>query len=81
MSQQFSAADIADLLAKTIGDEKALMLVEQATAALGFSKETIGRAEALAVLERISEEPGIVGISARFAKSRVHLLQGESPAL
>lgn len=79
MTKGFSAQDIAQMLARTVGDEKALTIVTQAATTLGFSLTGIGRAEALALLEHVSTEPGIVGISARFAKSRVHLLQAQSP--
>lgn len=72
----FHSEQIAALLARTIGDEKALNLVTAAVGVLGFHHEELARAEALAVLEEISNEPGLVGISARFAKSRVHLLMG-----
>ena len=80
MNQVFTAADLADMLARTLGDEKAKAIVDDAIGKMGFSAAEISRPEALALFEQISAQPGIVGISARFAKSRVHLLGADSAA-
>ena len=65
---------LARLLGKAVGDEKALDVVRSACDALGLdSRHALSLGEALDVLERIAAQPGIVGITARFAKSRLHL--------
>ena len=68
-------ASLAGLLSPAIGDAKAESVVREAMLARGRSAgRPMSVDEALAVLERIAETPGIVGVSARFAKSRVHLM-------
>ena len=62
------------LLSASMGVEKAQQCVVGAALALGLGGDAFTREDALSVLERIAEAPGIVGITARFAKSRVHLL-------
>ena len=63
---------LVDLLAPTIGQEHARRVVEETARLLGLH-ETIDFDEALALLERIAVQPGVVGIAARFAKTRIHL--------
>lgn len=65
--------DLAKMIAGTIGNEKALEAVATACSAAGITEERLTLEEALAVLGRIAETPGVVGITARFAKSRMHL--------
>jgi hypothetical protein len=64
---------LAKMLAGTIGEEKAQEAVAGACSAAGLTAESLSWEEALAVLGRIAETPGVVGITARFAKSRMHL--------
>ena len=64
---------MAELLAATLGEEKAAELVNAAAAEVGLGA-TFGREDALGVLERLADAPGLVGITARFAKSRACLL-------
>jgi hypothetical protein len=63
------------LLSQSIGDDKASAIVDEAAQALGYGA-SLDREQALLVLERIAQSPGLVGIAARFAKSRVHLVWG-----
>lgn len=65
---------MAALLSKTLGDAKATAVVEAHARALGLPP-TLTRDQALQLLEHIAQEPGIVGITARFAKTRLHLSQ------
>ena len=51
---------------------KANELVAHAATELGFSGP-LATTQCLEVLERIAAQPGLVGIAARFAKSRVLL--------
>ncbi len=65
-------SEIAELLSKTMGSEKANVVVDEAADAMAFPRE-MEASQALALLERIACEPGVVGIAARFAKSRALL--------
>lgn len=70
-----SAANLAGLLSPAIGDAKAEAVVREAMFATGRNPiQPMSVEEALGVLEHIAETPGIVGVTARFAKSRVHLM-------
>jgi hypothetical protein len=68
-----NSAELAHYLASALGDAKALELVEVAVAKLGLVATRLERADALRVLELIAAEPGLVGIAARFVKSRLVL--------
>lgn len=61
------------LLSGTLGEEKATAIVDEAAQALGYGA-SLNRDQALSVLEHIAQSSGLVGIAARFAKSRVHLV-------
>jgi hypothetical protein len=61
------------MLASSIGGAAALERINRTCRTLNYLDLELDREQALAVLERISGEPGIVGISARFAKSRIIL--------
>lgn len=65
--------ELVEMLGRSIGLEVASAAVSRASLDLGVGPE-LTRVEALSLLERIAQEPGIVGIAARFTKSRVHLL-------
>jgi hypothetical protein len=67
-----SYAELAALLSQNLGTEKATELVVHAAKELTFS-EPLSTSQCLEVLERIAAQPGLVGIAARFAKSRVLL--------
>jgi hypothetical protein len=68
-----SVQALAEMLGANIGVEKALDVVQRAAGELHLDPAALSRDDALAVLERVAAEPGLVGITARFAKSRVHL--------
>ena len=63
------------MLARSLGNDTAAKTVDLAAQAVGAG-QNLSREDALRVLEQIAREPGIVGIAARFAKSRVHLVWG-----
>lgn len=67
------AQTIVDSLAASLGEVKARELVAQALERSGVDPKTLTRREALEVLERIAKKPGLVGITARFVKSRLLL--------
>jgi hypothetical protein len=70
-----SRADLAKLLAQSLGHEKATDAINRAAHAVGIRREVdlLDKKQALAVLEQVAQTPGLVGITARFAKSRLYL--------
>jgi hypothetical protein len=68
-----SSGDVVDLLAASLGTAKAEQVVRGAVASLRLGAGAFQLDQALALLEKIAEEPGIVGITARFAKTRALL--------
>jgi hypothetical protein len=67
------------LLSHSIGLQKAQECVSDAILGLGLSPVALSKEDALAVLERLALQPGIIGVTARFAKSRVHLRWSQRP--
>ncbi len=72
-AQGISRVDVIDLLAASLGTTKADHVVRSACSALRLDDGSFELEQALALLEKIAEEPGIVGITARFAKTRAVL--------
>jgi hypothetical protein len=70
-------AELAALLSQNLGMEKALDLVGSAAKELSIGAE-LSMEQGLEILERIAVQPGLVGIAARFAKSRVLLRWGDT---
>ena len=66
---------LADMLSRSIGLAKAVAMVDDAALQLGVGPY-LNREDALRLLEHMAQQAGIVGITARFAKSRVHLVWG-----
>ncbi|MDP2342967.1 MAG: hypothetical protein Q8O67_18570 [Deltaproteobacteria bacterium] len=64
--------ELAEMLSKNLGMTRAIAAVDVAADALGVGAE-MGNLEALEVLSKVADQPGLVGIAARFAKSRAHL--------
>lgn len=62
--------DVAALLAPSLGEDKARDAVESAALRLGVDARKLHRDDALAVLDDLAKEQGIVGVVARFAKER-----------
>ncbi len=72
-----SDRELASHLASALGETKALEVVRTAARQLKLSPERMDRAQALQVLEAVAKEPGLIGITARFVKSRLILKWGE----
>lgn len=71
---QYDLAGLARLLSETVGDEKAEEAVREGAKQAGVSATApLTLEQALEVLEKVAATPGIVGVTARFAKSRLHL--------
>jgi hypothetical protein len=65
--------DLAKLLSASVGDAKALDVVSTAARRANITTGDVDQQQALAILEKIASEPGLLGIAARFAKSRALL--------
>jgi hypothetical protein len=68
-----TAHEIASLLAVALGAEKALELVLGAARRLGIAPERIDKQHAMALLDQLAGEPGVIGLCARFTKARLIL--------
>lgn len=79
LTQGHSRPELAALLSQNLGTEKATELVTAAARELGFLTPSLSTQQCLEVLERIAVQPGLVGIAARFAKSRVLLRWSNKP--
>ncbi|MGH1346989.1 MAG: hypothetical protein ACRBN8_35820 [Nannocystales bacterium] len=64
-------AELAELLQGALGEERAALAITTAADALGVSGGPYSSAAALEILGVIAEQAGLVGISARFARSRL----------
>jgi hypothetical protein len=73
VSPGISKSDVIDLLAASLGTTKAEHAVRAASGALRLEASSFPLDQALSLLEKIAEEPGIVGITARFARTRALL--------
>lgn len=65
--------ELVSMLSQTLGEAKAREVLATALGALGIRRRLLTVGQALDALELIAAQPGIVGMTARFAKSRVHL--------
>ena len=74
LAPRWQLGHLIPLLSQTIGEEKAREVIEDTARRLGMSLPAgLVEREVLSLLDAIAATPGIVGITARFAKSRVHL--------
>ena len=65
--------DLLPLLAPALGTEKARDATTAAAHRLGLDARSLSREQAMAVLDELAREGGIVGVVARFARSRLVL--------
>ncbi len=73
MSFKIEMSELVNMLGQSVGDEKARHVLENHARRKGVGLGPFRVEDALTILESVTEEPGIVGTSARFAKSRLHL--------
>ena len=66
-----STDELCETLHSALGRERATAAIARATEALGYPTFALSRPQALEVLGKIAEVDGLVGISARFASSRL----------
>ena len=72
--ERLSKSDLIDLLGASLGQEKARDAVDQQLKRMGRESATdFDKEQALALLDVLSREPGLVGVVARFAKVRLIL--------
>lgn len=65
--------DLQPLLAPALGDDKAREAIATYSALVGATHDLLTRAQALEVLELMAGAEGLLGVVARFAKSRLVL--------
>lgn len=66
-------SEVYAIFSPCVGDEKAGDLVRAAARKLLLPNDALGKAQVLALLEELASTPGIVGVTARFAKARIIL--------
>lgn len=64
-------------LSRSLGQEKAEDVVDEAAHQVGIGTDDWERDEALLLLEALANMPGLVGVVARFAKARIILTLGK----
>lgn len=65
--------EICAIFSPCVGNDKAAEIVRVAIRKLHLSEDALGKTEVLALLEDLASAPGLVGVTARFAKARVIL--------
>jgi hypothetical protein len=75
-----SATRLMELLAPTLGWEKSSEVVSVALARRGMSHGELSIDDALVVLDHLAQSPGMVGIAARYAATRLGALRPAAPA-
>jgi hypothetical protein len=69
----YSREELIAILSGSISESVAEAHIVRAASALSIASTSLTLKEAQDILENIANEPGLVGIAARFAKSRVAL--------
>jgi hypothetical protein len=72
-SHRLSRMQLVGYLSESLGDAKATEVVSSTAAQMGLGLIDYDREQTLRILERLADEPGLVGIVARFAKARAIL--------
>lgn len=69
----FARSDIVEMLSASLGKEFAEEAVSTSLKKQNLSQPFFSKQEVLTLLEVLAQEPGLLGITARFAKARVLL--------
>ena len=69
----FAPADLSLLLAPALGADKSQEVIAVALAQLALPVDILTREQALRLFDHLATIPGLVGVTARFAKARVLL--------
>jgi hypothetical protein len=78
LSEGISAQEISVWLAQGLGQEKAQALVAGGCQKLGYWQKVLAREQVHGLLDLIAQEPGLVGMTAMLAKSRLHFLKASA---
>ena len=68
----WSKEELVGILAGALGTTKAEEAIRDAIAVTNLRRPIFNQHEALQLFEHIATAPGLVGVSARFAKTRIH---------
>jgi hypothetical protein len=66
-----SVDQLAELIAPALGKEKSHELILSSAKSLGYPADRLSLERVLKILAMLGAEPGIVGVAARFAKTRL----------
>lgn len=69
-----STREVAQWFARSLGEEKAVSLIDEACASQGLHGDTLAPDEVKSLLDSIATEPGLIGMTAMLVKSRLHFL-------
>ena len=72
-SPRIDKTALCALLSSSVGEAMALQAVNQASQRLGLKGDDFDQPQALQLLELLAASPGLMGITARFTKSRLIL--------
>ena len=73
-SKTIGREELVGLLSSALGQKTAEESVLNATRALGLGRDAWSTEDALRILDALSGAPGLVGVTAHFAKSRAILV-------
>lgn len=79
MKGEVPLTEVIEPFASALGAAKASALVRRAALHEGRDGDPLPLADALAVLAHLATEPGIIGITARLASTRLRRKHGEEP--
>lgn len=68
--ERATLAELVALLAPTLGQEKSEEVVAEAARSLGVLVDEFSVSRAIALLDALGRAPGMVGVAARFARTR-----------
>lgn len=60
-------------LGQSMGQEKANEVINETTGVLGLAADEWTRDQALKILDKIGETPGLVGSAAKLTRTKMHL--------
>lgn len=69
----FDLDAVIEVLSPGVGEHMARAAVHSALDALGMPHDGLSREDVLRTLDHIAQTPGVVGVTARFARSRLIL--------
>ena len=76
VARSLLTSELVALLASTVGQDRADEAVGEVARRLGLPSRSLSRDQTMAVLDDLASRPGLVGVTARFAKARAILLFG-----